>query len=207
VAFALKQVGWSPPPDMKPAGHYGHNYRITEMQCVLLRAGLSRLPEQTARRDENAQYLAAELAKLGGPLRAAAKRDPRVTRQAYYAMSLHFDAAQAEGVTRAQYVAALTPEGLPLGGVYDLVYSNPLLNLYDRTSPIPYRQEVPQRYDQLHLPVCEQVKHETGLVLIHPHLLAEQDYIDQLVEAVAKVNDQTGGGGLSGRLGRNPARP
>lgn len=192
TAFALKQVGWTPPPDMVPGNHYGHNYRITEMQCVLLRGGLTRLAAQTEVRDRNAQRLAAGLADLGGPLRAA-RRDPRVTRQAYYAMSLHFDAAQAQGVTRGEYTQALAAEGLPLGQTYDLVYSNPLLNLYDKTSPIPYRQSVPQKYNELHLPACEQVKHETGLILSHTHLLSEPEYIEQLLAAVEKVNGDLAG--------------
>ena len=188
VAFPLKQVGWSAPPDMKPAGHYGHNYRITEMQCVLLRGGLSRLAEQTTQREANAAALAGLLADIGGPLQAV-ERDPRVTRQAYYAMTLTFDAAQAEGVTRDQYQQALAAEGLPLSQTYDPVYRNPLLNLYDRTSPIPYRQNVPQDYANLRLPGCEQAKTETALLLMHYHLLAERAYIEQLAEAVRRVNE------------------
>lgn len=188
VAFPLKQVGWSAPPDMKPAGHYGHNYRITEMQCVLLRGGLSRLAEQTTQREANAAALAGLLADIGGPLQAV-ERDPRVTRQAYYAMTLTFDSAQAEGVTRDQYQQALAAEGLPLSQTYDPVYRNPLLNLYDRTSPIPYRQNVPQDYANLRLPGCEQAKTETALLLMHYHLLAERAYIEQLAEAVRRVNE------------------
>ncbi|MCE5241481.1 DegT/DnrJ/EryC1/StrS family aminotransferase [bacterium] len=189
VAFALKQVGWTPPPDMKPAGHYGHNYRITEMQCVLLRGGLSRLQAQTEQRDANVQALAAGLQALGGPLRAA-RRDPRVTRQAYYAMTMVFDPAPAEGVTRSQYLQALAAEGFYAGETYDPVYRNPLLNLYDRTSPIPYRQDVPQDYASLRLPGCEQAKCETAVVMSHTQLLAEQAFVGQLLEAVGKVNGQ-----------------
>lgn len=186
TAFALKQVGWTPPP-MVPAQRYGHNYRITEMQCVLLRGGLTRLTAQTELRDRNAQRFAAGLAELGGPLRAA-RRDPRITRQAYYAMNLHFDPTQAAGLSRAQYVQALAAEGLGLSETYEPVYRNPLLNLYDRTSPIPYRDSAPQKYDELRLPACERAKDETALLLFHTHLLAEPEYIEQLLAAVEKVN-------------------
>ena len=191
VAFALKQVGWSAPPDMKPAGHYGHNYRITEMQCVLLRGGLSRLTEQTERRDANVQALAAGLQALGGPLQAA-RRDPRVTRQAYYAMTLVFDAEKADGLTRSQYLQALAAEGFHAGETYEPVYRNPLLNLYDQTSPIPYRKDVPQDYATLRLPGCEQAKNETAVVMSHTQLLGEPVYVEQLVEAVARVNGALG---------------
>jgi L-glutamine:2-deoxy-scyllo-inosose/3-amino-2,3-dideoxy-scyllo-inosose aminotransferase len=187
TAFALKQVGWTPPPDMKPAGHYGHNYRITEMQCVLLRGGLSRLAEQTQQRDANVQYLAAGLEKLGGPLRVA-RRDPRVTRQAYYAMTMVFEPEKAEGISRSQYLQALTAEGFSAGETYELVYRNPLLNLYDRTSPIPYRRDLPQDYAALRLPGCEQAKNETAVVMSHTRLLGDRAYLDQLLEAVEKVN-------------------
>jgi len=188
TVFALKQVGWAPPPDMKPAELYGHNYRITEMQCVLLRGGLTRLEAQTLRREQNARAFAAGLEELGGPLRAA-RRDPRITRQAYYGMTLHFDPERAAGVTRAQYVAVLAAEGLTLSETYEPVYRHPLLNLYHRTSPVPYRDPSRlQNYRDLRLPICERAKNETALIMTHTHLLAAPEYIAQLLEAVARVN-------------------
>lgn len=188
TVFALKQVGWS--PEMKPANRYGHNYRITEMQAVLLRGGLRRLAQQTEIRDDNAQYLAAGLQKIGGPLRAA-RRDPRVTRQAYYAMTFVFDPAQAGGVTRADYLRGLAAENCRLGGTYSPVYANRLLNLYDSTSPVPYRdQQRIQNYRALKLPNVEKAVNETAVVMMHQHLLGSRRYMDQLLGAVRKVNDQ-----------------
>jgi len=199
VCFALKQVGWMPdpenpaspgqPPKLISGNHYGHNYRITEMQSVLLRAGLSRLEDQNRRREQAAARITAGLAEMGGPLRAA-RRDPRVTVQAYYAMTLHFDPAGAEGLHRGRYAAALKAEGCPLGTPYPPVYRNPLLNLYDRTSPIPYRDPAAmQDYANLQLPVTERAVGETALLLAHQHMLGEDEYIDQLLLAVRKVND------------------
>ncbi|OGV73162.1 MAG: hypothetical protein A3K19_15015 [Lentisphaerae bacterium RIFOXYB12_FULL_65_16] len=187
TAFCLKQVGWM--PNVKePGRRYGHNYRITEMQCVLLRAGLQRLPEQTRLREENVRYISDSLQAMGGPLRAA-RRDPRVTRQAYYTLTLHFDPAQAQGVTRDSYMAALQAEKAPFGGTYAPVYRNPLLNLYDRTSPVPFRDASRvQDYATLRLPETERAVTETGVLLSHTHLLGSREYIDQLLAAVAKVN-------------------
>jgi dTDP-4-amino-4,6-dideoxygalactose transaminase len=190
TVFALKQVGWSAPPDMQPARRYGHNYRITEMQCVLLRGGLTRIADQTARREESAARITEGLAQAGGPLRVA-RRDPRITRQAHYALTLHFDPTQAEGLDRGQYLTALAAEGVPMGGPYAPVYRNPLLNLYDATSPIPYRDPATvQDYANLKLPVTERVCEETGVVLSHYHLLAEPAYVEQLLAGIRKVNDQ-----------------
>jgi len=187
TVFALKQVGWG--PDMKPAKRYGHNYRITEMQAVLLRGGLKRLAAQTRLREENAQYLAAGLVAIGGPLRAA-RRDPRITRQAYYAMTFVFDPEQAGGVTKDEYTKALAAEHCPLGGTYWPVYASPLLNLYDPTSPIPFRDpEKTQNFRKLKLPNVEKAVNQTALVMMHPHLLGSRAYMNQLVQAIRKVSD------------------
>ena len=187
TVFALKQVGWG--PDGKPGNRYGHNYRMTEMQAVLLRGGLRRLERQTALREDNAQYLAAGLQKIGGPLRAA-RRDPRITRQAYYAMTFVFDPAQACGVTKAEYTRALAAEHCSLGGTYAAVYKNPLLNLYDNTSPVPFRdRKTIQNYRALKLPNVEKAVNETALVMMHQHLLGSREHIKQMLQAIQKVND------------------
>jgi dTDP-4-amino-4,6-dideoxygalactose transaminase len=199
LVFALKQVGWAPDPSVpyvqgqlpKLVGgnHYGHNYRITEMQAVLLRGGLSRLAEQTRRREEAAQYLADGLKRMGGPLRVA-RRDPRVTRQAYYCMTFVFDPAQAGGLTRVQYAQAIGAEGCPLGGPYAPVYRSPLMNLYDGTSPVPYRDASKiQNYGALKLPNTERACNETALVMSHTHMLGDRAYLDQILAGIEKVND------------------
>lgn len=185
--FCLKQVGWM--PDLKtPGKRYCHNYRITEMQCVFLRGGLERLPTQNARREETVARIRAGLDAIGGPLQAA-RRDPRITTQAYYGMTLCFDPQAAEGITKGQYLAALAAEGCAFGSPYSPVYRNSLLNLYHNTSPIPFRDPaVVQDYANLRLPATEKAVGETGVILAQTHLLGSNEYIDQVLEAVAKVN-------------------
>jgi L-glutamine:2-deoxy-scyllo-inosose/3-amino-2,3-dideoxy-scyllo-inosose aminotransferase len=186
IAFALKHVGWT--PDLTPANRYGHNYRMNEMQAVLLRGGLTRIAEQTRIRDENAQYIAAQLAQLGGPLRVA-RRDSRVTRQAYYALTLVYDQEAAGGLPRDGYCHALNAERCHVGGTYWPAYSAPLLNLYDRTSPVPYRDpEGLQDYKGLRLPNTEKAVGQTAVTMGHPHLLGDKAYVDELLGAIDKVN-------------------
>ncbi len=189
TAFSLKHVGFL--PDLcSPGNHYGHNYRATEMQAVLLRGGLSRLGEQMRIREENAGILREGLDRIGGPVRAAAT-DPRVTRQSYYAMTLHYDPGKALGLTRDQYISVLAAEKCYLTPTYPPVYRHPLLNLYDATSPIPFRDaSVVQNYADLKLPVTERVVNEEGLLLMHHHMLGERAYIDQLLSAIQKVQDR-----------------
>ena len=194
--FALKQVGWTPGDpqakpfdDLVPGNRYGHNYRMTEMQAVLLRGGLSRLPEQNRQREQAAGYIARRLREMGGPLQAV-ERDPRVTRQAYYGLTLYYDSAQARGLAKEGYAAALKAEGCRFMGPYWPVYRAPLLNLYDKTSPIPYRDaKTMQNYRDLRLPNVERCVYETGVILGQGDLLGSVEYLDQVLAAVGKVND------------------
>lgn len=194
TAFALKQVGWTPDKpredlfgNLVAGNHYGHNYRITEMQAVLLRGGLSRLQQQNELREKNAARIAEGLASINGPLRAA-KRDSRVTQQAYYAMTLHFESEKAEGLERSQFLSAVSAEGFGMGSPYPPVYRSELLNLYDNTSPVPFRDKNKiQDYSKLNLPVTERVVNDEGVLISHQHLLADEKYIEKLLEAVEKV--------------------
>jgi hypothetical protein len=77
-----------------------------------------------------------------------------------------------------------------LGTPYPAVYHHQLLNLYDATSPVPFRDPaVIQNYAELKLPVTERVVNEEGVVLMHMLLLGDRAYINQLLDAVEKVND------------------
>jgi len=193
TAFAIKHVGFL--PDLAtPAGLYGHNYRLTEMQAVLLRGGLRRLPDQTRIREENVQYLREKLSRIGGPLRIA-RRDSRVTRQAYYALTMVYDPKEAGGLERDGYLAALNAEGFHAGRTYSPVYRMPLMNLYHPTSPVPYRDpKVTQDYSSLakKMPHTERAVNETAVTWSHANLLGSREYLDQIVEAVRKVNDNLG---------------
>jgi L-glutamine:2-deoxy-scyllo-inosose/3-amino-2,3-dideoxy-scyllo-inosose aminotransferase len=199
TCFALKQVGWTPDPQspaepgeapaLIPGNHYGHNYRITEMQAVLLRGGLTRLEAQVERREAAAARIRTALDHMGGALRMPAQ-DKRVTRQSYYCLTMLYDAAEADGLHRDAYLWALQAEGVPVGGAYPPVYRSGLLNLYDQTSPVPFRPTgTVQDYANLRLPNVERAVEETAMLLPHSCLLGDDPFIDQLMAAVAKVND------------------
>jgi hypothetical protein len=123
----------------------------------------------------------------------AVERDPRVTRQAYYAMTLHYGPAAARGTPRAAFMWAVSAEGCTLTPPYAPVYRNPLLNLYDTTSPVPFRERTTiQEYSSLNLPNTERAVNETAVLIMHEHLLGTEEYVDQLLLAVRKVSDNLG---------------
>ena len=120
----------------------------------------------------------------------AVARDPRITRQSFYEMTFFFDPNEAEGLHRDQYLEAVSAEGCPLGKTYAPVYDSPLMNLQDRTSPIPFRDPAShQDYEKLNLPNVTSAVGETAVLLSHSHLLGERDYLDQLLDAIGKIND------------------
>ncbi len=197
--FALKQVGWAPdpetpfapgePPRLVPGNRYCHNYRMNEFQAAVLRGGLGRLNAQNEQREDAAEFLTERLAAMGGPLRVVA-RDPRVTRQAYYALTLFFDPEKAEGLHRNRYMSALTAEGCPVVHTYAAVYKSPLMNLQDRTSPIPFRDPSRhQDYAALDLPNVSRAVDHTAVTLPHQHLLGSRDYLERLLGAIGRCND------------------
>jgi L-glutamine:2-deoxy-scyllo-inosose/3-amino-2,3-dideoxy-scyllo-inosose aminotransferase len=192
IVFCLKQVGWM--PDLKTRGNrYGHNYRITEMQAALLRGGLLRLDDENRRREEAMELVREQLAAMGGPLRMPAG-DPRVTRQVCYSLTMHYDAEAFDGLPRDVYMRALRAEGLPVNLTYEPVYRAALLNLYDDTSPVPFRDPgAMQDYRSLRLPNTERAVTETAMTLLHHNLLGGPHYIEQLLKAIRKVNDGRAG--------------
>jgi len=93
-------------------------------------------------------------------------------------------------VPKDPFARALQAEGCALGGTYGPVYRAPLMNLYDHTSPVPFRDpKTIQDYRSLKLPNVERAVSSTALLLSHTHLLGDDAYIDSLLSAVEKVTD------------------
>jgi len=186
AAFSLKHVGWN--PDLvTPGNRYGHNFRMTEMQSVLLRGGLRRLDGELRRREEAAALFAEGLDRIGGPVRCA-PRDPRVSRQCFYALSLRYDRAAFDGIPRETFLRAIEAEGVRLFPPYVPAYRNPLAVLEHETGPLGSRARAPRpRYARLRLPVTERVSCEEGLTLPHPWLLARKNVLGKVLSAFDKV--------------------
>jgi len=95
---------------------YGTNLRMTEWQGAILAGQLSRLPEQTARRNASAVLLGEALAQVPGV--RPQPRDPRMTSNGNYCFIFHYDASEFAGVPLREFEAALEAEGIPMGVSY-----------------------------------------------------------------------------------------
>ncbi len=167
---------------------YGSNMRMTEWQGAVLRAQLRRYPDQQAIREERAELLDAELAKLDGLDPQAG--DPRMDDRARYSYLLRYDPERFAGLGPRGFERALAAEGIELGPSY------PSLNrveLFQAGNFGPrLRGSAPRiEYGAQSLPRAEHAAEHT-LWLGHRMLLAEPDEVLDIVRACARIQADAG---------------
>lgn len=151
----------------------GTNARLTGFQAVLLLNQLERLPKELATRMERAAYLANQLTRIGGLLPTPATLDERVNVHSYHLFSMRYDPSFWGGVTRDKFVAAMQAEGVPM----TTGYPHPI-----------YRNELFRHQPNVVRP-CHKAEAycESSVWLPHNALLAEEDWIDEVIMAIGKV--------------------
>jgi dTDP-4-amino-4,6-dideoxygalactose transaminase len=133
----------------------GGNYRITEFQTALLRAQMRRLPEQIARRSENACTLTGLLSEIEGI--ALPRPDPRITTHAYHLFTFRYRADAFGGMDLGTFVAALRAEGIPSSSGYVPLYKEGVFARHAARQGRWCQAGTRIDYPNLHLPNCEQV--------------------------------------------------
>jgi perosamine synthetase len=103
----------------------GLNLRMTEFQAALLLAQMTRLEEQARRRDENAAYLTTLLRQIPGILPAA--KLPGCTRASYHLYMFRYDPEHFHGLSRYNFLKALSAEGIPCSNGYHPLNREPFI--------------------------------------------------------------------------------
>ena len=180
-AWSLINVG-----RVRDGGRYQHallsgNFRMTEWQGALLLSQMRRLEEQSCRRNENALYLAGQLAEIPGirPL----KRDERVTCHAYHLFIFRYDPSQFGGMTRHDFLSALRAEGVPCSPGYTPLYREAAFHPDPETHPFAGRRD----YASVRCPVAERASTEEAVWLNQSMLLAPRGEMGDIVEAIRKI--------------------
>jgi len=157
----------------------GSNYRLTEFQGALLRAQLTRLPEQAARRMENARFLNAELGRIPGirPMRL----DERVTGHGYHLYLFRYNAAEFGGMPREEFIRTLSAEGIPCSPGYVPLYRTDLF----RTQGTVAGAQVD--YTKVVCPVAERACTEEAVWFTQNMLLGTREEMQEIVDAIAKI--------------------
>jgi len=168
----------------------GWNYRLTEFQGALLLVQLERLQEQNELRMRNAAHLTQRLKGIPGihPL----ERPGYATRHSYHIYIFRFRENEF-GISRKDFLAALSSEGIPCSSGYaHPLYKNVVFlekNFYPKGCPIEcghYNQPIDYRSFEDVCPNAERACHE-AVWLEHRQLLGDQQDMDDIVRAVSKI--------------------
>ena len=166
----------------------GFNYRLTELQAVILAAQLERLPKQAKVRQANMDHFEKRL--RGTPGLAFLARDKRQTRTAAYQYVFKYSPEHFSGVPRAAFLGALQMEGVPCDGLfYEPVYRCALFPFQAEEWPaISWGRETPPNLKTAyHCPVSERAAYEEAIWLPHHIFLGSKKDTDDIADAVLKV--------------------
>ena len=181
---ALVNCGRQRPDAAESAAVIGHNYRMTDLQAAILKVQLDRLDRQHEIRAANARRLLAAIEDIDGLTNL--RIDDRVTTQAIYQFVLRFDSEAFAGLDRDTFVAALAAEGVPADGrFYESLPVSELL----RPDPARYPawSEALARRPAADCPNAERLAYRESVWLPHQLLLGTESDVDDIVEAVLKV--------------------
>lgn len=153
----------------------GTNARLTGFQAVLLLNQLERLPNQLATKMARALHLRKQLKAINGLSPTPGILDERVTVHGYHLFSIRFDGTSWHGVSRERLISALQAEGVPVAPGYP----RPL-----------YHNQLFQDHSHV-VNACPEAESycESSIWLPHNVLLADEDWIDDVVVAVEKVRN------------------
>ena len=178
ICWSLHNVGRTPHGAWYQHEILGLNLRMTEWQGAILMAQLERLEEHYPLREQNARYLTAALADLGGvsPLR----EDPRVTRHARHLVIMRYDPESFGGRPREEFLAALVAEGIsPVSQGYVALHHSPAIR---KTMQAIFGIDS----EKLDLPCTEKAAAQT-LWLSQNALLGSRKDMDDIIHAIKKI--------------------
>lgn len=192
LAWSLHNCGRSRTGKWYQHAVVGGNHRMTEFQAAALLAQLEFLPDQIARREAAAAHLGAGLAAIGGlsPL----PRDERATTHAYHLYQMEYEPAAFGGVSRDDFLRALTAEGVVCSGGYGVpLYEQPIFRdaVFDRRATGYDPAQENTAYGSLALPLTQRVC-DSAVWFSQTLLLASDDYLDGVLDAVAKIKANAG---------------
>jgi dTDP-4-amino-4,6-dideoxygalactose transaminase len=119
------------------------------------------------------------------------RKDERLTTQAIYQFVFKYDRGAFGGASRDRFVAALEAEGIPSDGLfYEPVYRSALFNIDPRDFPaLAGRGTEALPWAKTQCPVAERAAYLESVWLPHQLLLGSPDDVDQIVEAVEKIQN------------------
>ncbi len=164
--------------------HYlGCNYRITQLQTVLLSHQLKRLEEQTRRRNENGLYLNSLLEKIPG-IRPLA-RGHGETLHTYHLCIFRYDKNCFGQVSKQEFAAMLAAEGVPsFMGYPEPLYKQPV---FQKKNFMCYAIPEHVDYTAVHCPVAERACYDEAVWILQQGMLGSISDMEKFAEAIRKI--------------------
>jgi len=166
--------------------HYaGCNYRITQMQAVLLSNQLKRLKEQTALRHKNGTYLNSLLEKIDGikPL----VRGMGETMHSYHIYIFKYDESKFNHLSKVEFTKLLAAEGVPcFMGYPQPLYKQPL---FQKKNFMCYA--IPQEidYTNVYCPETEKACYNEAVWIFQNTMLGTEEDMNKIAEAIIKIQN------------------
>jgi dTDP-4-amino-4,6-dideoxygalactose transaminase len=164
--------------------HYlGCNYRITQLQAVLLSCQMKRLSEQTKRRHDNGTLLNSLLEKIDGirPL----KRGIGETIHSYHIYIFRYDKSKFNNLPKVEFAKMLAAEGVPcFMGYPQPLYKQPL---FQKKNFMCYAIPEEVDYTKVCCPVTEKACYEEAVWIMQNAMLGPKEDIEKVAEAIIKI--------------------
>jgi dTDP-4-amino-4,6-dideoxygalactose transaminase len=173
-------------------GTRGANLRMTEFQAGLLLSQMTRLEAQAKTREQNAQYLTEMLKEVPG-IQPAAMHEG-TTRNAYHLYMLRYQKEQFAGLERAQFLKALSAEGVPCSGGYSPLNKEAFLQqtLQSKAYRRIYPAEVLEKWmERNQCPENDKLCQE-GVWFTQTMLLGPRSDMEQIAAAIRKIHAHAG---------------
>jgi dTDP-4-amino-4,6-dideoxygalactose transaminase len=170
--------------------HYlGCNYRMTQLQSVLLSSQLKRLKEQTRQRFENGTYLNSLLEKIDGikPL----DRGIGETLHSYHIYIFKYDKARFNNLSKPEFARMLSAEGVPcFMGYPQPLYKQPL---FQKKNFMCYAIPEEVDYTKVSCPVTERACYEEAVWIFQNAMLGTKQDMEKFAEAIVKIQKVVNG--------------
>lgn len=161
----------------------GCNYRITQMQAVLLSQQLKRLEEQTVLRNNNGLYLDELLSGIDGitPL----SRNFEEIRHCYHLYIFKYDSSAFGGLSRPDFVARLAAEGVPCSTGYPHpLYKQPV---FQNKNFMCYAIPESVDYSAVSCPVAERACRDEAVWIFQHAMLGSREYMQSFAGSIRKI--------------------
>jgi perosamine synthetase len=170
----------------------GNNLRMTEYQAAIGLSQLKRLDQQTTLRNKNAAYLRSKVSGIPGIL--PYELYSHVTRASFHLFPFRYKMEEFNGLTRPQFLRALSAEGIPCWGGYS-GNLNQMPYLKDAFQSKNYKLMYPKRMldfdryvEQNRCPNSEALCNGEAVWLSQNMLLGTNSDMDDIYNAIEKVH-------------------